>query len=206
MGWGYFGGGLNKDDAHKIFVKDINGLKVAFLGYNYYDTINNNVYALATSTHAGANRYNLDTIKQDIKKAHNLADFVIVDFQFRECYCYPHGYVYYPICYRPIPHQKEVFRKAIDFGANIVVGTQAHQPQTYEIYNNGVVFYGLGNLFFDQTFWPGTQHGIVLTHYFINQKYVQTKLTTTNYKQDLQTYITTGVQRQKLLKLLSDAR
>jgi poly-gamma-glutamate capsule biosynthesis protein CapA/YwtB (metallophosphatase superfamily) len=43
-----------------------------------------------------------------------------------------------------------------DLGADVVIGTQAHWPQTIEFYTASdgrdvFIHYGLGNLFFDQT-------------------------------------------------------
>jgi len=209
LGWSYFGGGLNLEDAQKILYKNLpSGKKVAFIGYNYWNTHFGFTGALASEIRAGANPYSQDQMKADIADANNNADFVIVDLQFSECYSYPKGYVLYPICYKSttVADQQETFRMAIDLGADMVVGTQAHQPQTYEIYEGKPIFYGLGNLYFDQAVWPGTRHGLVLTHYFLNGQYVQTKLTTTNYKEDLITYVSTGDERELLLTLLQQAR
>lgn len=208
LGWRYFGGGLNSADASKILYESVKGSKVAFLGYNYYDAMLNNHGPLAGENKSGANAYSEEKLKKDIAEAKKNADVVIVSFQFQECYCYPEGDVIYPICYKPLssPDQKGVFRKAIDLGANIVVGTQAHQPQTYEMYNNGMIFYGLGNLFFDQYLWIGTRQGLVLTHYFYEGKYIQTKVTPIYMEKDFKVNIATKQQGDQLLKLLKDAR
>lgn len=209
LGWDHFGGGLNAKDASKILYKETaEGKKVAFIGYNYWNAYFGFTGALAGSDRAGANPYDEKQMEMDIKNAKENAETVIVDIQFTECYSYPKGYVLYPTCYKSttVPNQQTTFRKAIDFGADIVVGTQAHQPQTYEIYHDKVIYYGLGNLFFDQTPWPGTKHGYILTHYFIDGKYVQTKITTTNYESDLVTYISKGEERDLLLNLLKEAR
>jgi poly-gamma-glutamate synthesis protein (capsule biosynthesis protein) len=164
--------------------------------------------ALAGEGRAGANSYSESKMKNDIEEARENADVVVVDFQFQECYSYPPSNVIYPICYKPLasPDQKGTFRKAVEFGADIVIGTQAHQPQTYEIYEGKLIFYGLGNLYFDQVYWIGTMHGLVLTHYMHNGKLIQTRLTTTNYGNDMQTYVSTGEERKLLLELLRDAR
>jgi hypothetical protein len=206
-GMDYFGGGLDDDDASEILYKEVNGNKIAFLGYNYYDTMLG-TGALATSSHAGANSYSSSKMKNDIEEARENADVVIVDFQFQECYSYPSSDIIYPICYRPLssPDQKGVFRLAIDYGADIVIGTQAHQPQTYELYEDGIIFYGLGNLFFDQTPWIGTRQGMVLTHYFYNGSHIQTKITPTIYDNDMQTRLATEEEGDLLLELLKDAR
>ncbi len=208
-GWEYFGGGLDSTDAGKTLVSDVNGTKVAFLGYNFYDTMLG-TGAIATDRHAGANRYSAEVVKQDISKAHNEygADIVVVDYQFQECYSYPSGDVLYPICYKPLsyPDQRKVFRATIDDGADIVIGTQAHQPQTYEVYGDGLIFYGLGNLFFDQTPWIGTRQGLILTHYMYGGRLWQTRLTTTQYDSDMQVYISKGDEKELLMEMLREAR
>lgn len=206
-GWDYYGGGKNSEDASKILYKEVHGTTIAFLGYNYYDTMLG-TFALAGNTRAGSNSYSEAKMREDIKKAKENSDVVIVDFQFQECYSYPEIGAYMPFCYKPLtsPDQKGVFRKAVEFGADVVVGVQAHQPQTYEIYNGKLIFYGLGNIFFDQILWPGTRHGLVLTHYLYEGRLLQSKITTTDYDRDMQPFVTEGVQREQLLNFLSDAR
>ena len=208
LGWDYFGGGLNTEDAQKILYKEVNGSKLAFVGYNYYDAILNNAGPLAGENKSGANAYSEEKMKRDIAEAKKNADVVIVSFQFQECYSYPDGDVIYPICYKPVgvPDQEGTFKKAIDFGANIVVGTQAHQPQTFELYGDGVIFYGLGNLFFDQYLWIGTRQGLVLTHYAYEGKYIQTKVVPIYMDKDFKVRLATKEQGDLLLKLLKEAR
>jgi len=206
-GIGYFGGGLNSEDAAKPYITEIDGTTIGFLGYNYYDAIVvNGTNALAGSNKAGANPYSESKMKSDIEDLKERVDVVIVDFQFQECYSYPSGDVIYPVCYKPINNQSSTFRKAIHYGANIVVGTQAHQPQTYELYENGVIFYGLGNLFFDQSMWIGTRQGMILTHYFNKGKLIQTKITPTIYDSSLQVEVANQDDAKLLLELLDTAR
>jgi poly-gamma-glutamate capsule biosynthesis protein CapA/YwtB (metallophosphatase superfamily) len=206
-GWGYFGGGLDSEDASDPYIAEIDGTKIAFLGYNYYDSVvSGNSNPLAGEDSAGANSYSDEKVKEDIESVRDNVDIVIVDFQYQECYSYPSSDVIYPKCYKPIGSQSTVFRKVVDYGADIVIGTQAHQPQTYEIYNDGLIFYGLGNLFFDQSRWIGTRQGMVLTHYFKDGDLIQTKITPTIYDSDLQTEIADPDDAQLLLQLLSTAR
>ncbi len=207
LGWDYFGGGLNSEDASKILYKEVKGSKIAFVGYNYYDTMLN-TGAIAGDDRAGANSYSLGKLEADIKEGKENADVVIVTFQFQECYSYPSSDVIYPICYKPLssPDQKGVFRKAVDFGADVVVGTQAHQPQTYEVYKDGVIFYGLGNLYFDQSRWIGTRQGLVLSLYILEGKLVRTELTPTIYGNDLIPRIASEQEGDLLLNLLKSAR
>ncbi|PKM92498.1 MAG: hypothetical protein CVU81_00135 [Euryarchaeota archaeon HGW-Euryarchaeota-1] len=49
----------------------------------------------------------------------------------------------------PSPEWQELLRSFIDTGANIVHGHHSHVPQGYEEYNDGVIFYGMGNFVVD---------------------------------------------------------
>ena len=101
---------------------------------------------------------------------------------------------------------KLAFSHLIDLGADMVVGTSAHQPQTFELYNNGVIYYGLGNLFFDQVWWPGTTRSLVLAHYFYNGKLLQTKIVPTVYDSSLKTKLLDKETSQWLLQRLLKVR
>ena len=107
-----------------------------------------------------------------------------------------------PSCDAPISGQQAFFRHLIDLGADMVVGTQAHQPQTYELYNGKPIYYGLGNLFFDQIYWPGTTRGIILTHYFKDGKLLQTRLSPTVYGQALQVQLMDKASAESFLSRL----
>jgi poly-gamma-glutamate capsule biosynthesis protein CapA/YwtB (metallophosphatase superfamily) len=52
--------------------------------------------------------------------------------------------------YMPNPQQVIDFRLMVDWGASLVLGSQAHYAQTMEFYNDTFIHYGQGNLFFDQ--------------------------------------------------------
>ncbi len=204
LGWGTFGGGLNTVEAAKPYQADKKGSKVAFLGYNYPDGPNSG--AVATPTTAGANHFDIAKVKTDIAEAKKTSDFVIVDIQFWECYAYPDGYTEFPECDGPIADQKETFRAVADLGADMVVGSSAHQPQTYELYKGTPIYYGLGNLYFEQNSWPGTERGIILTHYLNKGKLIQTRLSPTVYDKALQTRLMTASESKYLLGRLDAAR
>jgi hypothetical protein len=204
LGWKTIGGGLNEAEAAKPYIADLKGSQVAFLGYNYADSPQSG--AIARATTAGANHFTYDKVKADVAAAKKTADFVIVDIQFWECYAYPNGYLEFPQCDGPIPTQADVFRRVVDLGADMVVGSSAHQPQTYELYKGKPIYYGLGNLYFEQTSWPGTERGIILTHYFAKGKLIQTKITPTVYHKELQVRVMTSKETTMLLERLNAAR
>lgn len=204
LGWHTVGGGLNAEEARKPYIADLKGSKVAFLAYNYADGPNSG--AIAGSSTAGANPFSFEAVESDVAAAKQQADFVVVNIQYWECYAYPDGYVEFPECDAPIGQQAEVFREVINLGADMVVGSSAHQPQTYELYNGKPIYYGLGNLYFDQTRWPGTERGIILTHYFVGGKLIQTKLSPTVYDKNFQTRLMTNDEALYLLRRLQAAR
>lgn len=211
-GMKYFGGGKDLTDASKILYIEDKGTKIAFIGYNFYDWYNGYDTALAGSNKSGANPYSDEKTKDDnsnekmkknITEARQNADIVIVDFQFQECWAYSDSESANKACYKPIanPDQKKYFRLAVDYGADIVVGTQAHHPQIIEAYNDGMIFYGLGNLFFDQEEWEGTKQGMILTHVFNEGTYLNTIVTPTYYDASFQVYIPTDSKKTDMLDI-----
>ncbi len=204
LGMSTYGGGLNTEEARKPYVADIKGSKVTFIGYNKADGPGSG--AIAGATTAGANIYTDEKAQADIAAAKESSQFVIVNIQYAECQAYPSGYVEFPQCDGPIGGQEADFRRMIDYGADMVVGSSAHQPQTYEYYKGKPIYYGLGNMYFEQVQWPGTERGIILTHYFSNGKLLQTKLTPTVYDRNFQTEIMDEAAAVRLLDRLGDAR
>jgi poly-gamma-glutamate synthesis protein (capsule biosynthesis protein) len=204
LGWGTVGGGLDDEDAAKAFLTDEKGTRLAFLAYNFPDSPNG--IAISGVDSAGANSFDFSRIESDILEAKQQADFVTVNVQYWECYAYPDGYVEFPECDVPIGEQEENFKRIVDLGADMVVGSSAHQPQTWEIYNGKPIYYGLGNLFFDQTRWPGTERGLVLSNYFIEGALIQTRITPTVYGEELQPRVMTAKESEYLLTRLKEAR
>ena len=204
LGWGTVGGGLNNVDAAKPFITTEDGTTLGFLAYNFPDSPNGG--AISGETRAGANSFDFARIEQEIAALKPQVDFVTVNVQFWECYAYPDGYVEFPECDLPIGEQEATFKRLVDLGADMVVGSSAHQPQTWEYYNGKPIYYGLGNMYFDQTQWPGTERGIVLSNYFVEGELVQTKLTPTVYNKDFQPRVMTAQEATFLLGRLNDAR
>ena len=196
-----FGGGKNEAEAVIPLNFSEKGTNLTWIAINNSTSSKENGQG-ATATHPGANIYDEATTLAQIKEAKAKGDFVIVDVQYSECYCYPDYGQEYPACDGPISGQTEFFRSLIDAGADMVVGTSAHQPQTYELYHNKPIYYGLGNLFFDQAMWPDTSKGYILTHYFIDGKYVQTRISPTIYDTSYKTALMDTASAEAFLRRL----
>lgn len=109
--------------ADDIVLKDVNGIEVAFLGYNDF-----------FGKSAGETRL---LIKDIIATEH--PDFIVVLAHW--------GEEYLP---EPPERIRKIGRSFIDAGADLVIGSHPHVVQTYENYRNARIYYSLGNFVFDQ--------------------------------------------------------
>lgn len=74
----------------------------------------------------------------------------------------------------PLPETRIIYHKYLDFGADIVVGHHPHVVQNYEIVDEKVIFYSLGNFIFDtdyQRAQPHTDIGVLLKLHITEQNY-----------------------------------
>ena len=177
------GGGRNASEAAIPLEISEKGTNITMLAYNQ------STGGATYNNLPGANQYYEEDAARNITAAKQKGDIVIVDIQYYECSGYASTYEDATCDYANSSAGDQVgfFRHLIDLGADIVVGTSAHQPQTFERYGDGVIYYGLGNLFFDQIWWPGTTRSLILAHYFYDGKILQTKIVPTFYDENMQT-------------------
>ena len=177
------GGGKAADVAAIPLEISEKGTGITMLAYN----LSTGGYTLDNTP--GANFYREADALANITAAKERGDIVIVDIQYYECSTYVSTVEDNTCDYADSSYGDQIgfFRSLIDMGADIVVGTAAHQPQTFELYHDGAIYYGLGNLFFDQYHWPGTTRSLVLVHYFYRNKLLQTRLVPTVYDSSFQT-------------------
>lgn len=176
------GGGRTADEAAVPLEITNKGSNITMLAFNQ------STGGATYDATPGANQYYEEVAAQQIQAAKAKGDFVIVDIQYYECNAYASTYED-ATCDRAnssAGDQVGFFRHLIELGADVVVGTSAHQPQTYELYGDGVIYYGLGNIFFDQIWWPGTTRSLILAHYFYKGKLLQTKVVPTVYDNNMQ--------------------
>lgn len=196
------GGGTDADSAAIPLEIDEKGTKITFLAYNL------STGGATLGDYPGANQYYEENAASEINTAKERGDFVIVDIQYYECNAYASEYED-PTCDFPENTPGDeigFFRHLIDLGADVVVGTSAHQPQTFELYGDGAIYYGLGNLFFDQSWWPGTTRSLILSHYFYKDKLLQTKIVPTVYDSGLQTRLLDEENAKWILQRLIEAK
>ena len=196
------GGGATAELAAIPLKINQKGNNITFLAYN----LSTGGYTLDNTP--GANFYTTEKARADISAAKERGDAVIVDVQYYECNNYASEVEDRTCDYAnsAAGDQISLFREIIDLGADVVVGTAAHQPQTYEIYGDGVIYYGLGNLFFDQVWWPGTTRSLILIHYFFNNQLIQTSIVPTIYDDKMQTQLMDTESAASFIERLNQAR
>ncbi|HBR81070.1 MAG: hypothetical protein UX09_C0007G0008 [Candidatus Uhrbacteria bacterium GW2011_GWE2_45_35] len=110
-----------RNDGETVFL-EINGKRMAFLAF---DTT---IYNLTP-----------ESLTEQISQAAAVSDITIVSFHWGAEYQH-----------FPNTEQKELAHTAIEAGADIVIGHHPHVLQGIEKYQNGLIFYSLGNFIFDQ--------------------------------------------------------
>lgn len=108
-------------DNNDIITKQIKGIKVAILGYCFWDASENTQ----------------KKIEEDIKKIKNEgAEYIAVYFHFgiedSDCVC---------------DNQKVLAYKAIDSGADVVIGSHPHYIQPFECYKGKLIVYSVGDIY-----------------------------------------------------------
>jgi len=170
-GFIYYAGGYSSEEAFKPALFHLNGNKIAFLGCNLAGPFN----VWASNDRSGVNACNFDLLSEEIVTIKNEGYLPIVTFQY-----YESNFM------RPSDQQISHFRAMIDAGAVIVSGSQSHVPMTMEIYKEGFIHYGLGNLFFDQMDSINNRREFLDRHIFYDGRYLGTELLTAmleNYAQ-----------------------
>jgi hypothetical protein len=162
-GWQYFGGGENLEDSLQPALIEHNGNKLAFLGCNSAGPPSD----WAGESSPGAAPCDEETLFAEMRQLWSEGYLPIFTFQWNE---------YYQA--RPSSEQIEDFRSAIDAGAVIVSGSQAHQPQAFEFYKGGFIHYGLGNLFFDQMWSLQVRQEFIDRYVFYDGEHISTELLT----------------------------
>jgi len=188
-GWKYFGGGMDIALSKHPALFEINGNKIAFIGFNQFGPPNN----WATKTQAGSAPPDTPFYISEIKRLKKLGYNIIFTFQYAEAYQYS-----------PLANQIEDFRVMRDAGADIVSGSQAHQPMGFELNNEGLICYGLGNLFFDQMKSLGTRQGFIAKHIFYNNKHISTQIIPTIIEDWCQPRLMEETEKEEFLSILYD--
>ena len=96
-------------------------------------------FSIATNNICGANPYDEFTIEDDIRKAKEKSDYLIVIYHGgKEHYRYPS------------PCLQKKSRKMIEYGADLIICQHSHCIGCEERYKGGIIVYGQGNFVFNK--------------------------------------------------------
>lgn len=133
-----------------LIIKDIRGVKFAFLGFN---DISPSQPGIVSATEG--------KIKTVIAAAKQQADVVITTFHW--------GAEYKD---QPDNRQRYLGHLAVDAGADLVIGNHPHWVQPVEIYKDKLISYAHGNFIFDQMWSEQTKEGVVGKYTFYDNKLI----------------------------------
>jgi hypothetical protein len=162
-GFEYFGGGDNLESSLNPVLIEHHGNQFAFLGCNRPGPPG----VFASESSPGAAPCDWEVLLPLITDLRNTGYLPIFTFQW---------YEYYQNT--PTSAQVEAFQQVVEAGAVVVSGSQAHQPQSLEFYQDALIHYGLGNLFFDQMWSLYTRQEFVDHHIFYDGRHIGTRLLT----------------------------
>lgn len=131
----YVGAGKSKKEADKPLIFCLENLKFALFARCEKQ------FGIAQENISGCAGLENDLIKQ-IEEIKKKVDFIILSL---------HGGA--EMLAWPSPKRQDFYRLLIDKGVDIVYGHHAHVPQSWEKYQKGVIFYGLGNFCVDLDKW-----------------------------------------------------
>jgi poly-gamma-glutamate synthesis protein (capsule biosynthesis protein) len=134
----YCGAGLNFSEASKPCIMKIDKFKIGIVSFGW-DLIQC-IPALKKSP--GVNPLKFKNIYYQIEGIRNKVDILMSFVHW--------GYEFEIF---PLPVHRELARKMIDWGVDIVVGSHPHVVQGFEKYKNRFIFYSLGNFFFPDTYY-----------------------------------------------------
>lgn len=127
------GAGTSLDAARTPAVLEVNGVAIAFLAYSMLGQD----YIFATDDESGAAPLNPMIVGEDIRRARNEADLVVLS-------------LHWGVEGRAVPWPRliELAHDLIDSGADVILGHHPHVPGSVEIYRGRPIFYSLGNFSF----------------------------------------------------------
>ncbi|MGQ9593849.1 MAG: CapA family protein [Anaerolineae bacterium] len=186
-GWPLVGAGRYREEASQAEMLLVDGVRVAVLAYNLAGPPE----AWATDEGPGTARFSLQEAREAVAQARAAADLVLVLVQHEERY-------------GPLPSAQERldFRALGEAGADLVVGTEAREPQTAEFHRRAFLAYGLGDLISDQTWSPETRQSVVLWCTFYGGRWLGVTLLPTQMEPDGRARWLEGAEAQAVLERL----
>jgi len=173
------GAGMDLDDAREPAIIKVKGKTIAFLAYSLTFPLE----FFASARRPGTAPGYADFVKADIEKVRPHVDIVVVSFHW--------GAELLPAAK---DYQIELGHRAIDWGADLVLGHHPHILQELEVYKGRLIAYSLGNFVFGSES-NRTNYSIVLLSTFKSNtlvKFEVVPLDVNNYRVKYRPHVLTG--------------
>lgn len=184
----YSGAGINKEQALRAHRQNINGTDYAFLGYVGWE---GGFTPNQTASHdkGGAAFGSMQNIVNSVSRESADNRATIVQY---------HGSLEYKT--EPTLVTEQRLKTAIDSGADMAIAHHPHVTQGFEIYNDKLIAYSMGNFIFDQYFYS-TPHSFVLYVWMDGEKLHRAEIVPV-YLKGYKPTPATGMHRYTVLKRL----
>ncbi len=141
------GAGATRSEAREPVFIEKKGKRVGFLGYSDFPP-EGYIY---DEYKADVARTDMDSLVEEVRAAREDCDFLIVSFHWgKEFDCYPGD------------RQIEMAHRAVESGADLIIGHHPHVLQGMEKYKGKLIFYSLGNFVFDRQIPKGTDESLII--------------------------------------------
>ncbi|NLN70979.1 MAG: CapA family protein [Chloroflexi bacterium] len=146
------GAGMNEAEAYAPAFLDVNGLRIAFLGFMDVYPSDYDYRKWEASPDAPGIAWAHETrVRDSVLSAKAQADIVIVLLH--------NGY---ELMHQVTAEQQKIAHLAIESGASLVIGSHPHVLQRIDTYQNGLIAYSLGNFVFDNFLFPPNYSAILV--------------------------------------------
>ncbi len=188
QGLAVLGAGMDRAEAERPLVYDIRGVKVALVAWVSYAPA---TFAAGDARPGVAFLDDLERMARQIEDAKKQADAVIVIL---------HGGKEYDAV--PTAQQQAAARRAVDAGADLVVGHHPHVLQPAEIYKGKLIAYSLGDFVFDIDNYDAARDGAILWAWIGKDGVRRAELWYTRIVHDAQVRFHMGADGQPLREAL----
>jgi poly-gamma-glutamate capsule biosynthesis protein CapA/YwtB (metallophosphatase superfamily) len=190
----YVGAGTNFENSHKPLIKDVNGVKLAFLAYNDSDVVPD--YYFAGEDSVGTNMMDIEQLQKDIKKVqdgkYGEYDLILVSMHS--------GTEYTPV---PNYRQKDFAHAAIDAGADIILGHHPHHTQHIEQYEGKYIIYSMGNFVLDQMACSDCTKELLLNITLTKDSVKEVEVIPIRQKNFCETNVAVGSEKAEILGIIN---
>jgi poly-gamma-glutamate synthesis protein (capsule biosynthesis protein) len=182
------GAGMDRAEAERPLVYDIRGVKVALVAWLAYLQPN---FAAGDNRPGVAYLDDLERMARQVADAKRQSDVVVVILHGGREYSFTSN-----------AQQQAAARRAIDAGADLVVGHHPHVLQETEVYKGKLIVYSLGDFVFDIDNYDAARDGAVLWVWIGKDGVRRAELWPTRIVHDAQARLRMGSDYQPLREVL----